>query len=215
MARLHCRTLALSFLALLGCAHIHSSAQRAMADAPDLSPMVEFVGRWGVSHGCPTGPWEILTAAHVPDERPFDESVALYPQRMQANGDSEDLAVPVTVDRAADIALMRPANHRLTHWFARAEQAPKPGERIWTLGYHRDRAGMFQPRPVSATVVRVIAGHIVLTFGAKPGSSGACWVNRAGEAVGVGVWDLPIDLGEPAGLAVGLWEPWKFGEGKP
>jgi hypothetical protein len=208
------RALLLAFLTL-GCAHAHlpllPSAPKE-GEPPDLSAMVEFVGRFGVSHGCPLGPWVIYTAAHVTDERPFDPAVPLYPQHMSDSEGREDLAVPVAVDRASDVALMRPTHGPLSRWFPSATEAPKPGEKLWTLGYRKDsREHAFEPRVVRATVARVIAGHVVLTYGGRPGSSGACWVNSRGEAVAIGIWDLYIDVtGEPAGMAAGLWPPWRF-----
>jgi hypothetical protein len=207
------RVLLLAFLTL-GCAHAHlaplPSAPKE-GEPPDLSAMVEFVGRFGISHGCPLGPWTIYSAAHVTDERPFDGAVPLYPQRMGSPA-GEDLAIPVFVDRASDLGLLRPARAPLTRWFPSATEAPKSGEKLWTLGYRKDsREHAFEPRVVRATVARVIAGHVVLSNGGRPGSSGACWVNSRGEAVAVGIWDLYIEvMGEPAGMAAGLWPPWRF-----
>lgn len=207
----------LTLTLLTGCASLPVAPEPPQP--PDLSPMVEFVGRYGVSHGCPLGPETIYTAAHVPDEsRPFDRDAVPYPQRMSLADGSENLAQPAKVSAAADVALMKPLAP-LPRWFARARVPPSVGERLWTLGYRLGpRAHLFEPRLVTSRVVRVIGGHVVLELGAKRGASGACWVNALGQAVAIVNWDLPgePDDGQTAGMAVGIWDPWTFADdGQP
>lgn len=176
--------------------------------------MLELAGRFGFAHGCPIGPHTILTAAHVTDERPFEKDVALYPLRMSDGAGREDLAVPVWAERGADIALMRPASRPLSRWFPPAHDAPKPGERLWNVGYKLDsRRDFMKPRIVSATVVRAFAGHLFLTVAAGHGSSGACWVNSRNEAVALEVGGMECEPGPsepPCAYAAGLWAPWRF-----
>jgi S1-C subfamily serine protease len=214
--------LLLAALLFLGCASARPVTSAApmpppREGEPDLGAMVELVGRFGLAHACPLGPTTLYTAGHVVDERPFEADVPLVSLRMSDSAGREDVALPEGVDRASDVALLRPANGPLSRWFVRATAAPAIGDRLWTLGYQRSsRTSLYWPRVVSATVVRVIAGHLVLSHGARPGSSGSCWINQRGEAVAVGIWDLFLDGGvEPAGMAAGIWPPWAFkGEGQ-
>jgi hypothetical protein len=201
-----------------GCAHARppATSQAPKEGEPDLSAMLELAGRFGFAHGCPVGPNTIYTAGHVTDERPFESDVELYPLRMSDGAGREDLALPVWVDRAADVALMRPAHGPLAHWFPLVTEPPKPGERLWNLGYRLDsRRDFLKPRSVSAIVVRAFAGHLALTLAAGHGSSGACWVNALGQAVAleVGGADCQPGAGEPpCAYAAGLWPPWRSEE---
>jgi hypothetical protein len=174
--------------------------------------MIEFVGRFGIAHGCPIGPSLILTSAHVTDKAQPDAQVrAVYPLRMSDSAGREQVALPDQngLFVSADFAIMRPDTTPLSRWFVRVKEAPKPGDKLWTVGYeHENRKEFMRPKTISATVTRVIAGHVSLTASAGPGSSGACWVNARGEAVAMGSWGPSCGVGDPCAMAVGIWPPW-------
>jgi hypothetical protein len=190
-------------------------ASWAAEKEPDLSPMVEFVGKFGMAHGCPVGPWDIYTAAHVTDEEPLKPETPLFPLRMQDGTGHEDVAVPIISSNSADLALMRPLHDPLAYWFQVAPAPPQPGDKLWNVGYHWDSRKEFaKARVVVATVIRTVAGHVALDRGAGPGSSGACWVNAKGQAVAIEIWGMDCDEAEVCAMAVGLWGPWRFTEEK-
>jgi len=58
---------------------------------------------------------------------------------------------------------------------------------------------------VEVKLLRIVALHLIYTPSGKPGSSGSCVVNEAGEVVGINEGGFETDDGGEAGLAVGIW----------
>ncbi|HYM26318.1 MAG TPA: hypothetical protein VEU08_24040, partial [Vicinamibacterales bacterium] len=81
---------------------------------------------------------------------------------------------------------------------------PAVGERLTLFVY--DMKHPLEAKPVSVTVENVVAGHVIVTAKARPGSSGGCVLNARGELVAIVSGQLEID-GQPFGLTVGVWGP--------
>jgi hypothetical protein len=100
------------------------------------------------------------------------------------------------------------------HPFTVSQTAPKPGDRIWFLGYSwRNKKTAMEPDVIEARITRIVALHLIFSPSGKPGSSGSCIVNEAGEVVAINEGGYSTDDGSEAGLGVGVWSGlWRMPE---
>jgi hypothetical protein len=176
--------------------------------APDTTGIMRLVGRASIAHACPIGVEGrvvVVTSAHVIQ---LDRYEPLIPYRYSDGADGEGIVFPVYVDLASDLAVMRPLRMP-TRWYPAAASPPKPGDRVRFLGYDRDtRKSAYLPREFDRSVVRVVAGHLILDTPGEAGSSGSCVLNQAGEVVAVNARGEQTKAGEPIGSVVGVWGRW-------
>jgi hypothetical protein len=188
----------------------------ALLLAATLVPAVEGValaGRFTVAgRACPVGQRVALTNAHVIDERPFESSVPAYPMRWSdADGNTGRVAPHQRgLSRIEDLAYLV-ADRPFARWYRIATETPKPGDEV-TLTTPRwgGRGRVLETEAIVTRVARVVAGHLELREGGRPGSSGGCVLNAAGELVAINMAMLPVDgnMLRPAGWAVGVWGDW-------
>lgn len=184
------------------------TATVAGADHPQ-SPVLAVSGRFGHAQACAIGPELVLTAAHVHDMRPFDQSVPPYPLRFEASDGTVGILHPIAVDVASDLALSRPSV-TLTHFSPLAERAPEVGDELHWEGYDwRKRSNVAALRQFTGRVARIRAGTIWLEKDTPGGSSGSCVQTEKGEVVGIiSIGMTTEDLREAAG-AVAVFGPWR------
>jgi hypothetical protein len=207
--------LALLVFAILpaGCAGACASAPLAAKlilpepKAPDMTGILRLQGRFASAHACPIGPELALTSAHVGDMRPFDKDVALLPFRWSDGDGHGGVLDPVAVSMAEDLAAYKPREGQFARYYAVASAPPEPGTRLWLLGFDwRNGRDAFAPRVLEATVVRVVAGTVVLNKTAWRGASGSCVLNAEGEVVGIVRSLHEMENGQAVTAAVGVWK---------
>jgi hypothetical protein len=82
---------------------------------------------------------------------------------------------------------------------------PQKGDVVRWIEFdsYNESTDYFAPVERSATVVRVLAGHVIFDIEPESGASGSCLFNTAGEVVGLVMWGWP-DTGV-AVLLTGIW----------
>lgn len=181
----------------------------ALATAPEPAG-ITIVGRYGVGHACQVGPLVALTAAHV-----VARGSETFSMRWSDHaGNAGRLEAPAgPASKREDLAVMV-SDRPFARWYEVAKDAPKVGDIVTVTGFQwGGRGRVLLERVVVTRVARVVAGHLELRDGAKPGSSGSCVLNALGELVAINVGELPVDgsLTMPAGWAVGVWGEWMAG----
>lgn len=170
---------------------------------------LRLVGRFSAAHACPIGPRQALTNGHVVDLRPFDPGVPPFPYAWSDGAGGAGFLVPSIggLERARDLAKVEPLGPgSFQHYLPLAQSEPKPGDRVYLLGYDwRNRKTAMDDDVIEARVTRVVALHVLFTPSGQPGSSGSCLVNEAGEVVAINEGGYETDAGETVGLAVGVW----------
>lgn len=173
---------------------------------PDLTRVVQLVGRFSMAHACPVEPDRALTAAHVIDPRPF-ESTPLYPFRWQ-QGEADGITIGGAVSLTTDLADLQPSRP-FPKWYPLAKEAPKEGAHLWIRGYDfRKGKNAFAPRDWEVEVLRIVAGHVVFRPTVDFGTSGSCILNEEGEVVGVIAKGITMRNDEEVGMGVGVWGNW-------
>lgn len=168
---------------------------------------LRLIGRFNAGHACVLGPRFALTNAHVVDQRPFDQSVALSPFSWSDGDGHAGFLVPVSTERIRDLGTLQPLREAdvFPHYLPVAAEAPKPGDRVYFLGYDwGSKKAAMGPDVVEARVTRIVALHVLFVPSGKPGSSGSCLVNEAGEVVAINEGGFDTDDGE-AGISIGVW----------
>lgn len=194
------------------------AGQPSAAEAALVRSSLRLVGRFSAGHACPIEPRVALTNGHVMDPRPFDASVPLVPYAWSDGNGASGFLAPIrdaeghvlegAVERARDLARVEPLSPRdvFPNPLHLADRAPAPGDRVWLLGYDwRNRGRAMADDVIEARVTRVVALHVIFTPSGKPGSSGSCLVNDAGEVVAINEGGYETEDKEEAGLAVGVW----------
>jgi hypothetical protein len=177
-----------------------------LAVAPDLTGVVQLFGRFSMAHACPIAADRALTAAHVPDLRPFD-GTPLYPFRWQ-QGEADGITIGGSVSLATDLADLQPSRP-FSKWYPLATTAPTVGAHLWIRGYDfRKAKNAFGPRDWEVEVLRVVAGHVVFKPTVDFGTSGSCILNEDGEVVGVIAKGVSMHNDEEVGVGVGVWGGW-------
>jgi len=171
----------------------------------DSSATLRLIGRFTAAQACPVGPTEALTSAHVPDVRPFDPQVPLYPYRYStADLAQSGIVRPRFVHAAADLGHVSPAGAPFERYYEVAAAAPKPGGKVTFWGYDfRSSGKAFAERRYEAKILRIVAGTIALSKEPDAGTSGSCVFDADGKVIAVISWSLA-----EAGVAVGVWFPW-------
>jgi len=172
---------------------------------PDMSSVLRLSGRFGLAHGCPISADLAITAAHVIDHAPFSDT-PLFPEMWSDGNGHIGVAEGFSVDNFRDLGRLRPRNVKFASWYSVATNAPLPGDKVFMLGYdYGSRSDAFADKLYELKVLRVIGGVIVMDNSSKPGSSGGCVLNSAGEAIGVVAWSHEVGHGEDVGFATGIW----------
>lgn len=171
---------------------------------------LRLIGRFSAGHACPLSPRVALTNGHIVDQRPFDADVPAFPYAYSDGVGNAGFLVPVheRLERARDLAAMEPLSESdlFANPFPVAAQPPKEGDRIYLLGYSwKNKKSAMEDDVVEARVSRVVALHVVFYPAGKPGSSGSCVVNEAGEVVAINEGAYETDDKQEAGIAVGIW----------
>ena len=174
---------------------------------PDTSKILSLSGRMSAAHGCPVAPWLVVSNAHVFDFVPTNTEFPLISYRAESPSWSGEVK-GIWTSWAADYALGAPSTD-LPGFYPLAKEAPKPGERLWWIGYDwKNTRRAFERKVMSGEVVRDFAGSIVIDEKTFPGSSGSCVLNANGEAVGIIMGTMELDNSDVVTVAVGLWGPW-------
>jgi S1-C subfamily serine protease len=177
----------------------------AWMQGPDTRAILRLQGRAGGAHGCPVAVGDeqiVLTNAHVADRSGWT------PYRFSNLYGEEGILTPSGVNQAADIAVMK-ASKTLAHYYRVASGPPAVGERVRYIGYNQSsRKTAYSERTFDHVVVRVFAGHLILDKPGKPGSSGSCVLNQAGEVVAINAWGQEMESGDLVGGVVGVWGEW-------
>lgn len=187
-------------------------AAPASAGEPDFSGMLRLVGRFAWAHACPVGPRVALTNAHVTDLQPFMAHVPLYPFDYSDGLGNEGIVAPPPASTWADrdLGVLVPVEGEFARWYPIATEPPKPGEKLYFLGFDFRKGGdAFKERAFEAVVLRRVAGHVVLTKAGSKGSSGSCALNSRSEVVGINAWGPTMENGEEVAVVVGLWGAWR------
>lgn len=171
---------------------------------------IRLVGRHSAGHACVISPRLALTNGHIVDPRPFDKEVPLLPYLFSDDDGGEGVVTPIPdrLEQSRDLAAVEPMREEdeFKHYLPVAKERPKPGDRIWLLGYSWDsKKTAMADDPIEAKVTRIVALHINFYPSGVGGSSGSCVVNDAGEVVGINEGGWPTDDSGMAGSAVGVW----------
>jgi hypothetical protein len=200
--------IALSTAAMyLGSCPASWAGQPAAVDALNRGSL-RLIGRFAAGHACAIEPRVALTNGHVIDMRPFDNDVRPFPFAWSDGTGASGFLVPSELERARDLARVQPLREGdvFPHPLRVAAEAPKPGDRIWFLGYSwKNRKSAMDDDVIEARVTRVVALHVIFTPSGQPGSSGSCVVNDAGEVVAINEGAYETGGREEAGVAVGVW----------
>lgn len=172
-----------------------------------LDQVLRLVGRYNIGHACPIAPRLALTGAHVLDPHPEIPSPLSF---SWSNKDHEasGFVVPHRTERIRDVGALEPRDEgdRFPYVFPIAAAPPKPGDRVWILGYDwRNRKSALGDEPIDVKVTRLLANHVVYERGGRGGSSGSCVLNDRGEVVAIHVMSFPTDDRNQVGVGVGLW----------
>lgn len=198
-----------TFSMFLGSCPASWSAEPTIAEAALDRGSLRLIGRFNAGHACAIGPRLALTNGHIVDIRPFDVGVAPFPFVWSDGTGASGFLVPLRggLERARDLASVEPFGEgTFPHYLPLASEAPKPGDRVFFLGYDwTNRKRALGDEVIEAKVTRVVALHLVFVPSGQPGSSGSCIVNEAGEVVAINEGGYPADDGETVGIAIGVW----------
>lgn len=177
--------------------------------APNVDAILAVQGKYAMAHACPVGPFTALTVAHVMDIRPFDRNMPLFPFRAENTTWSGTL-MPVGVEHTTDLGYTTPFGQTpFPVFYPIAAADPQPGDRLYWIGYnYGGEKEALAPELYSAEVIRVVAGTVVLKKATKPGSSGSCILNSAGEVVALIAWGKELENGREITMGVLVTKPW-------
>lgn len=173
----------LGLLFITSCASIPRTAQTVTAPPADTDGVLGLIGRATISHGCPIGPEEMLTAGHVFDPRPMDPVPLIGATYATPSGDTGAI-VPTGREMAWDIAYGVPLQP-FKRWYPVASDPPKPGEKLWLNAWDfASQETAFSEPTLEITVSRTVA---IVSFGKYVGQ--------------------PSSQREVSGI-VSVWGPW-------
>jgi trypsin-like peptidase len=184
------------------------AGQPSKAEIALVQGTLRLIGRFSSAHACPIEPRVALTNGHVIDMRPFDRDVAPFPYAWSDGTGASGFLVPLELERGRDLARVQPLREGevFPHPLRVAQLAPEAGDRVWLLGYSwANRKRAMEDDVIEARVMRVVALHLIFVPSGRPGSSGSCLVNDAGEVVAINEGGYETDAKDEAGLAVGVW----------
>ena len=192
---------------LTACAHAYVPTA-VDPGAPNDAGILSLMGRFEDGHACAVSPTLALSCAHLPDVRPFDHDTGLYATRYEDGAGASGVLSPIYVTSSCDLAMY---SGEFNHYYVLAKAPPALGEHLRLMGYDwRDKRRAFGPRPISAKVLRVIAGHLILDTDpvTEPGSSGSCVLNDRDEIVAINCFGKQMKSLEQVGIVVGVWGEW-------
>ena len=167
---------------------------------PNLDGVLSLIGLRSLAHACPIGPSKALTNAHVIGD--YDRYV------WESLGHVGLLGAPRTTEKDLfrDLGYVAPWRGAFPTWYRVSKDAPKPGDRLWFLGWDfRKRKDAFAPRVFQSEVLRVRNGHVIMTPAGVPGTSGSCVLNQHGEVVAINSAGMELEDKSQVGIAVGVW----------
>jgi hypothetical protein len=195
----------------MGCASVHRSAQAVKAPPADADNVLGLIGRTTIAHACPIGPEELLTAGHVFDPRPLDNSAPLVGASYSTPGGQSGEVIPTWSTLTWDIAFGRPAES-FSRFYAVAKDEPKPGEKLWLASWDFASQDTAFSQPVlEVTVTRLAAGYVILREEIPAGTSGGCVLNARSEVVGIVSMGIPVGSPTDAravSAIVSVYGPW-------
>lgn len=198
-----------TFAMFLGSCPASWSADPTAAESALDRGSLRLIGRFNAGHACAIAPRVALTNGHIVDLRPFDAGISPYPFAWSDGSGAAGFLVPTRggLERGRDLAAVEPYGEgSFPHYLPLASAAPKPGDRVFFLGYDwSNRKKAMGDEVVEAKVTRVVALHVVFIPSGQPGSSGSCVVNEAGEVVAINEGGYPSDDGETVGIAIGVY----------
>lgn len=199
-----------SLLGVTSCASIPKTAQTVVAPPADTDGVLGLIGRATISHGCPVGPEEMLTAGHVFDPRPMDPVPLIGATYATPSGDTGAI-VPTGREMAWDIAYGVPLEP-FKRWYPVAVEPPKPGEKLWLNAWDfASQETAFSEPTLEITVSRLVAGYIIARESIPQGTSGGCVINAKNETVAIVSFGKyvgqPSSQREVSGI-VSVWGPW-------
>lgn len=172
---------------------------------------LRLIGRFSGAHACPTEPRVALTNAHVVDLQPFDAEVPTFGYAWSDGNGGYGFVSPIRgrLEAMRDLAAVEPYADGDTFrggTFVIAPVAPKVGDRVYLLGYDwRKPKTTMSDDVIEAKVTNVVAAHVLFFPSGKPGSSGSCIVNEAGQVVAINEGSYEADSKENVGIGVGVW----------
>ena len=175
---------------------------------------LRVVSPLGFAHGCAIVYGDrtlILTNRHVVDPLPLQRDAATVGVSWSDDLGGEGLARPLFVDAYRDLAVLEIVRGTPGRVFTLAQEAPKPGDLTWALGYDfSSRQKALGPKVVKAAVVRAIAGCLVLEKDADRGSSGSCVLDAQERVPAIDAWAVAVGFKDTDRVAVvvGLWGAW-------
>lgn len=184
------------------------ASEPSVAETELLKGSLRLIGRFASGHACPIEPRVALTNGHVVDMRPFDRDVAAFPYAWSDGTGASGFLVQLELERGRDLARVQPLREGdvFPHPLRIAANPPQAGDRLLLLGYDwRNRKSALADDVIEVRVTRIVALHVIFTPSGRPGSSGSCLVNEAGEVVAINEGGYDTDANEVAGLAVGVW----------
>lgn len=173
--------------------------------APDLSGVLRLSGTSSSAHACPISMNLALTSKHV---------VMAYSEMIWGINDGEKHSGIVKsewADAFRDLAHIVPISaQRFPRWYPIAEKAPSVGDKVYFLGFDfSNKKDAFAPKEFRGTVTRLFNGTLIFDPAGKPGSSGSCVLNEAGEVVAINQGAQEVaDKSDVVGLAVAVWGQW-------
>jgi S1-C subfamily serine protease len=172
--------------------------------APDLSGVLRLTNGTSLAHACPISMDRALTNRHV---------VSGASEWVWGIDDGEryhGLVDFAASDEFRDLAVVKPITvMRFPRWYTISKTAPAIGERIYFIGYDwRSHKEAFAPKVFDAKVTRLVNGQLIFDSPGKPGSSGSCILNEAGEVVAINQGAKDTENSSLAGLGVGVWGSW-------
>ncbi len=169
-------------------------AEARSAEPPAVGPTLVVAGL-AIGQGCPVGAQTLLTARHV--LRSPDGEVRHV---VWGHGAAGGRARVIWVDPARDLAVLA-TDAVLPQVYPLASQPPAEGAPVWLAAYRPTAA--FGAATARTTLLRVLAGHLILAARGAPGWSGSCVWDRAGQVVGIFIGHVGT-----AGTGVAVWGPW-------
>lgn len=175
-----------------------------LAVTPDLSGMLKLTSGDSIAHACPIAMDKALTNQHV---------MSGASRFIWGVSDGEEFHGLVEVDRSEDfrdLTYIRPVTvTRFPKWYSIAKAAPKIGDKVFFMGYDWSKQkNAFGPYEFDAKVTRILNGQLVFEPAGKPGSSGSCILNEAGEVVAINQGGKATEDEKLSGIGVGVWGDW-------
>lgn len=168
---------------------------------PAISPMaltpipiehtIRVIGNYGLASACAVNRY-VVTAGHVVS--PFLGIPGLFEVKVnyawESYGGLKGYFVGAGISQFRDVGLFYPGDGDVPHTLPLSTSAPESGDTLRWLEYDRGDEDFFAPAEASGTVIRTLAGHIMVDTLPTSGSSGVCVFNDNAEVVGIISWGV-------------------------